>query len=74
MKHIEIKWLDSHSWSSGWMKLSEALDKIKDIKPIHSSGYVFKEDDDYVYIAQNQNGDNISHLFAIPKKSIIEMT
>lgn len=71
LKHIQITWLDSHAWSSGWMRLSDALGKVENIKPIHSIGYVIKEEDEYVYIAQNQNEENVSNIYAIPKKSII---
>lgn len=73
MKHVEITWLDSHAWSGGWMTLQEALGKIKEVKPINSTGYVIDEDQDYIAIVQNVSEENVSMLYKIPKASIVQI-
>jgi len=73
MTHVKITWRDSHAWSSGWMTVEEALKKTKNVEPITSTGYVLDEDGEYITIAQNVSKDNVSMLYKIPKKAIIEM-
>lgn len=74
MKKATIIWLDSNAWSGGWMSMESAYAKINGIQPVKSIGYILKEDNDYIFIVQNQNGKMVSHLYAIPKKSIIEIS
>lgn len=73
MKKVEIKWLDSHAWSGGWMTLEEALKKVQSAHPIQSTGYIIHEDNSYVTIVQNHDGAHVSMLYKIPRASITEL-
>ena len=76
MELIKVKWIDSACSNSWWTMADDAEEKDK-ISPIviNSVGYIIKENDDYVCLAQNYGvePEQFCNVITIPKGCIKEI-
>lgn len=67
-KPVYIEWVDSQTSNTGWV-FDEA---IEDPEPllVRSVGFVIRENDAALALAQNDGHDQYSHVLVIPKSAI----
>ena len=65
-----ITWLDSRYVTCGWMARESCEDL--DVVTAQTAGFVVKEDEECVVIAQNISDHQVSSIMVIPKKCIIK--
>lgn len=72
---VKIRWIDS-ACSNSWWTLESETEEIEKIKPIGitSVGYIIKESDVFISLAQNygENPEQFCNVITIPKGCVIE--
>jgi len=64
-----VKWIDAES-SSGWVDTSEV--KEAELPVVHSVGWIIRDDNNIVAVAQTIGGDDICGVMYIPRSMVKE--
>ena len=71
IRAVRVEWWDSHSLGATWIEGEEAQE-IK-IAYCETLGFLLKETEKELVIAQSKSNNHFHNLIAIPKGSIIKM-
>lgn len=69
---VWVRWIDTCGYGSGWRGIDDAHDNFRTTQ-IDTMGFVVRDDDEAITIAQSIDGDNAmtDHVLTIPRVCLL---